>query len=63
MDELIAFDKNAYVRNALSGGVEEQQIARAKLGNADWRAGPPLLSGRAGKPAMIYLGMQGLGEP
>jgi hypothetical protein len=31
VDELIAFDKNAYVRNALSGGVEEQQVARAKL--------------------------------
>lgn len=63
MDELIAFDKHAYVRDALSGGVEEQQIARAKLGNVDRRAGPPLLSGRAGKSTMTYLGMQGLGEP
>lgn len=63
MDELIAFDKNAYVRNAFAGGVEEQQIARTKLGNVDRRAGSPLLSGRAGKPAMNHLGMQGPGEP
>jgi hypothetical protein len=63
VDELIAVDKDADVRNAFAGGVEEQQIARAKLGNIDRRAGPPLLSGRAGKPTMTCFGMQGLGEP
>lgn len=62
MNELVAVEKDANMGDAFAGGIEEQEIARAKLVYVDRCAGPPLFGRRAGKLPVPDFGVQNLGE-